>query len=136
MLNAFRIIAEQRITEAIEDGRLQNTDWQDRPLPMEDNHMVPEDLRMAYKVLKNAGFVPPEIETRKEIYNLEELIARTDDEHARVKQLKKLHFLVMKLNTMRQGSSSIEDQQRYYQQVAERLTVKKYDNTHGSGAGE
>jgi hypothetical protein len=125
MLNAFRIIAEQRIAEAIEDGRLQNSDWHGRSLPMTDDHLVPEDLRMAYKVLKNAGFVPPEIETRKEIYNLEELIARTDDEHSRVKQLKKLHFLVMKLNTMRQGSSTIEDQQRYYQQLVERLTIKK-----------
>jgi hypothetical protein len=125
MLNAFRIIAEQRITEAIEDGRLQNSDWHGRPLPMEDNRLVPEDLRMAYKVLKNAGFVPPEIETRKEIYNLEELIARTDDVHVRVKQLRKLHFLIMKLDASRQGSSTIEDQQRYYQQVVERLTIKK-----------
>jgi hypothetical protein len=125
MLNAFRIIAEQRITEAIKDGRLNIAGWQDRPLPMEDNRLVPEDLRMAYKVLKNAGFVPPEIETRKAIYNLEELIARTDDEHVRVKQLKKLHFLVMKLDAMRRGSSTLEDQQRYYQQVVERLTVKK-----------
>ena len=125
MLNAFRIIAEQRITEAIEKGRLNTAGWHGRPLPVEDNCFMPEDLRMAYKVLKNAGFVPPEIETRKEIYNLEELIARTDDEHVRVKQLKKLHFLVMKLNGMRQGSSTIEDQQRYYQQVVERLSVKK-----------
>ena len=125
MLNAFRIIAEQRITEAIQDGRLNAPDWQGRPLSMEDNHLVPEDLRMAYKVLKNAGFVPPEIETRKEIYNLEELIARTEDEHTRVKQLKKLHLLVMKLDATRRGSSTIEDQQRYYQQVVERLSVKK-----------
>jgi len=125
MLNAFRIIAEQRITEAIQDGRLYTAAWQGRPLPLEDNHLVPEDLRMAYKVLKNAGFVPPEIETRKEIHNIEELIARTEDEHTRVKQLKKLHFLIMKLDTMRQGSSTIEDQQRYYQQVVERLSVKK-----------
>jgi hypothetical protein len=125
MLNAFRIIAEQRITEAIKDGRLNIAGWQGRPLPIEDNRLVPEDLRMAYKVLKNAGFVPPEIETRKAIYNLEELIARTDDEHVRVKQLKKLHFLVMKLDAMRRGSSTLEDQQRYYQQLVERLTVHK-----------
>ena len=125
MLNAFRIIAEQRITEAIKDGRLDTADWHGRPLPVDDNRMVPEDLRMAYKVLKNAGFVPPEIETRKEIHNIEELIARTDDEHVRVKQLRKLHFLVMKLNGMRQGFSTIEDQHRYYQQVVERLQVKK-----------
>ncbi len=125
MLNAFRIIAEQRITKAIEDGILNAADWHGKPLPIEDNRLVPEDLRMAYKVLKNAGFVPPEIETRKEIYNLEELISRTDDEHVRVKQLKKLHFLVMKLNAMRQSPSTIEEQQRYHHQVVERLTVKE-----------
>ena len=125
MLNAFRIIAEQRITKAIEDGILNAADWHGKPLPIEDNRLVPEDLRMAYKVLKNAGFVPPEIETRKEIYNLEELISRTDDEHVRVKQLKKLHFLVMKLNAIRQSPSTLEGQQRYHQQVVERLTVKE-----------
>jgi len=30
-----------------------------RPLVLDDDPLVPEDLRLAYRILKNAGFVPP-----------------------------------------------------------------------------
>ena len=89
IFSAIHIIAERRIEEAIKDGKLDHPDWHNRPLPKEDPAMVPDDLKMAYKILKNSGFLPPEIEARKEINRLEELIASTEDEHARLKQIRK-----------------------------------------------
>jgi len=86
---------------------------------------VPEELRMAHKILKNAGYLPSEIETKKEIQQIEDLLATCEDEYIRVRQIKKLNFLVMKLNAMKGDSVNIESQEEYYRQVVERITVKK-----------
>jgi hypothetical protein len=56
----FELIAEQKIREAIERGELDDLPGQGRPLDLTDDRLVPEELRMAYRLLKNAGFVPPE----------------------------------------------------------------------------
>ena len=123
MIEAIRIIAERKISEAIKEGLLDIKEWRNRPLPPSNDSMIPDDLRIAYKMLKNAGFVPPEIETRKEIQQLEDLIAATEDEHTRVKQIKKLNYLVMKLDAVRGGSTTIENQEAYYRKVVEKLSV-------------
>ena len=121
-LSAIQIIAERRIEEALREGLLQVEHWRNRPLPEEDFRLVPEDLRMAFKILKNAGYLPPEIETRKEIHRLEELIAATEDEHTRVSQLRKLDFLLMKLNRMRARPCTLEMDGEYHRRLTEKLT--------------
>ena len=125
MNNALLSIAERRITEAIENGTLRTDSWKNKPLPLDDDSFVPEDLKMAYKVLKNSGFVPPEIETRKEIHKLEDLISRTEDEHQRVKQMKKLNVLMMKLDSQRARPSSIEHDDTYYRKIVEKVSCRK-----------
>ncbi|MBE9520648.1 MAG: DUF1992 domain-containing protein [Proteobacteria bacterium] len=123
MIEAIRIIAERKIKEAIKEGLLDIKEWRNRPLPPSNDCMIPDDLRIAYKMLKNAGYVPPEIEAKKEIQQLEDLIAATEDEHTRVKQIKKLNYLVMKLDAMRGDSTSLENQETYYRKVVEKLSV-------------
>ena len=125
MIEAIRIIAERKISEAIEEGLLNIEAWRNRPLPPSNDSLIPEDLRIAYKMLKNGGYLPPEIETRKEIQQLEDLIAATEDEHTRVKQIKKLNYLVMKLDAQRGGSTTLENQEAYYRKVVEKLSVTK-----------
>ncbi|MDA8166062.1 MAG: DUF1992 domain-containing protein [Desulfobacteraceae bacterium] len=133
MTDILQLIAERRISEAIQEGKLRFLEcWKGKPLPQEDDSRIPPDLRMAYKVLKNAGYLPPEIETRKEIQQVEELIAATDDEHVRVKQLKKLNALVFKLNNMRKRPLNIEAQDDYYRKIVERISIR----SGGKDAGE
>ena len=93
MNSALLAIAERRIAQAIEDGTLRTDSWRNRPLPLDNDAFVPDDLKMAYKILKNSGFVPPEVETRKEIQKLEDLISHTEDEHQRVKTDEKTECL-------------------------------------------
>ncbi len=131
-LSAIQIIAERRIEEALREGLLQVDHWRNRPLPEEDLRLVPEDLRMAYKILKNAGYLPPEVEARKEIHRLEELIAATEDEHTRVSQLRKLDFLIMKLNRMRTRPCTIEADSDYHRRITEKLTPPRT----GTGSGD
>jgi hypothetical protein len=125
MINAIRLIAERRISEAIRKGQLDVEGWRNKPLPMTNDYLVPEELRMAHKILKNAGYLPPEIEAKKEIQQIEDLLATCEDERTRVKQMKKLSYLMMKLSSMKGDTLNIESQEEYYRQVVERITVKK-----------
>jgi hypothetical protein len=53
-------LIEQRLEDAVSRGEFQNLPGEGRPLELDDDALVPEDLRLAYRILKNAGFVPPE----------------------------------------------------------------------------
>lgn len=121
MLDALYRIAERRIAEAIENGTLKTEGWKNRPLPLEDDSFVPDDLKMAYKILKNSGYVPPEIEIRKEVQKLEDLIISTEDSHQRVKQMKKLDVLMRKIDAQRNKASSIEHDDAYYRKIVEKI---------------
>lgn len=116
-------IAERKINQAINEGKLDCSRFKDKPLVLEDDSFVPEDLKMAYKILKNGGYIPPEVQTRKDIQNLEQLIAKTEDEHLRLKQMKKLSVLMMKLDSQRSGPSNLMEQGTYYDRVVEKTSL-------------
>ena len=117
----FQKIAERRIQEAMKDGAFDDLPGKGKPLALESDSHVPEDLRMAYKILKNAGYVPPEISLRKEIAKTEDLLAGMDDTEARYRQLRKLNFLIMKLNMMRRTATGLEKDKRYEKKLVERF---------------
>lgn len=117
----FQKIAERRILEAIREGAFDDLPGTGQPLDLEDDSHVPEDLRVAYKILKNADFVPKEVALRKEIIQAEDLLAGMEDTKARYRQLKKLNFLVMKLNMLRNTHTGMEKSQRYEKKLAERF---------------
>ena len=85
---------------------------------------MPEDMKMAYKILKNAGYVPPEVEMRREIGRLEELMSESSDERTRLQQMKKLEVLLRRLDMMRPGGGSIAAQEDYYRKVVERISLQ------------
>ncbi len=125
---ALSVIAEQKIQAALRKGDLNSEKWKNKPLPEEDDRFVPEDLKMAYKILKNSGYLPPEIEERKEIKRIEELIASTEDEHVRVVQMKKLSVLLTKVEARRNRPTNIAEQDDYYSRVVEKITLNKNIN--------
>lgn len=94
------IIAENRIREAMARGEFANLPGAGKPLRLEDDTMVPEDLRLAYKVLKNAGCIPPELELRKEILTLRDLLRTIEGEDARKDVVRKLNDRLLKLHLM------------------------------------
>ena len=58
-------IAEQRIREAMERGEFDNLPFHGKPIKLDDLVGVPEHLRMGYKILKNAGVLPEEMQLKK-----------------------------------------------------------------------
>ena len=82
-MRTFTRIAEARIAEAMERGDFDDLPGAGRPLELEDLSHVPSELRPAYKVLRNADVLPPEVELRREIYSLGRLLDSTADEEDR-----------------------------------------------------
>lgn len=121
VLAALERVAEKRISEAIQRGEFDNLPGSGEPLNLEDDRQIPDDLRLAYKVLRNADCLPPELELKKEIRTAEGLLSALKDESAKYRQIKKINYLIMKLNTMRKGSVQWEEQQRYYEKVVDRM---------------
>ncbi|MFV1009233.1 DUF1992 domain-containing protein [Bacillus cereus] len=79
-MDVFLNIAEEKIRQAIRNGDLDYLPGKGKPLQLEDLSMVPPELRMSYKILKNAGMIPPEMELQKDILKIEDLIACCYDE--------------------------------------------------------
>jgi len=119
-MHAFEAIAEQRISEAVARGELDNLPGAGQPLNLEEDLLVPEDLRMAYRILKNAGYVPPEVEALREIADLERLLHALDEGETRTHALKKLRLLTVHLGEMRHVGLQVEA--GYYNKLIERLT--------------
>jgi len=112
-MDIFAKIAEQKICEAIENGEFDNLEGMGRPLDLSDESLIPEDLRMAYKVLKNAGCLPAELEIRKEVMNLRDLISTIDDNQERLKKIRELNFKLLKLNELRKRPINLENFPEY-----------------------
>lgn len=99
-----------------------NLDGSGKPLPRDViGDTVSEDLRLSYRILKNADCLPPEIEVKKEIHRTEDLLADMSETRLRYRTFKKLNLLILKLNTMRRGSAALDIPQHYGEQLMERL---------------
>ena len=85
-------IAERKIVEAIAAGELDNLPGAGRPLELDADSYVPEDLRAAYRVLRNAGYIPPEVQTLNRIAELERLVKEAPEDE-RLHVLKKIALL-------------------------------------------
>jgi hypothetical protein len=107
MIPGFEAIVEERIKKAQEEGQFDRLDGQFKPLKFEP-YNGPEELRMAHKILKNAGFLPPEVELRKKIHQTKQLLdaVQTEPEKKNTAQ-KRLRYLIGKLETLRQGQSGL-----------------------------
>jgi hypothetical protein len=77
----WRAVAERQIREAIQAGEFDNLPGAGQPLAVEENPYVPEDMRLAFKVLENAGVVPDWIALANAIDAETALWRRHADEH-------------------------------------------------------
>ncbi|MGE0084597.1 MAG: DnaJ family domain-containing protein [Desulfococcaceae bacterium] len=121
MINGFEKVVEERIRAAQMKGDFDNLPGSGQPVVFEDDSHIPEDIRMAYKILKNADCLPPEIELKKDIVRAEELISGMEDTAEKYSALKKLNFLIMKLNAMRNSSAHFDIPQKYMEKVVGRI---------------
>jgi hypothetical protein len=120
-MRAIRRIAEERIRQAVEEGQFDNLPGAGKPLDLEDDSWIPDDLRIAYRVLKNAGVTPPELEMRSEIMSLRSLIDSIDDDRERLKRIRELNYKLMCIHEMRRRPLTFDDFPEYERKISEKL---------------
>ncbi len=98
-------IAEQRILEALERGELDDLPGAGQPLELDDDALVPAEMRLACRVLKNAGFVPREVTLRRELLAVAAAVQRGEDDVARAAAGRRLALLRAQLDASRGGRS-------------------------------
>jgi len=86
-------IAEKKIQQAVERGELSNLPGTGKPVPDDDLSMVPEHLRAGYRLLKNAGFLPPELHGAAQLKQAEDPLRRIEDPEARGRAQRQLGLL-------------------------------------------
>ena len=122
---AFEKIVERKIKEAQKDGAFDDLPGSGRPLDVEDDSNVPEDLRLVYKILKNADCLPPEIQLRREIRQMEDMLDNIPDEKNKYRQIKRINFKIMQLNMMGKKSPLLEEDQIYYDKLLDKVDSKR-----------
>jgi len=121
MFPGFDRIIEERIRRAQQKGEFENLEGTGKPLLFENDGHVAGELRLAYKILKNADCLPPEIELKNEIKCTEDLLSGMEDTAEKYRTLKKLNFLILKLNSIGNMPIDLEMPQKYSGKLVERL---------------
>ena len=97
-MSAWDAIVEAKIAEAQQAGAFDDLPGAGKPLDLDDDRLVPEDVRVAYRILRNAGCVPAELLERKEAADLRKLVASiAAEDPARRRALAKLALLEARL---------------------------------------
>ena len=118
-MNLLDQLAEANIEEAIERGLLDDLRGMGSPLELDDDSMVPDDLRAAYRILRNSGHLPQDVTIYTEIRNVESLIGRMEPGGERAAQVKRLSLLRTKLGNERCVDLSLRAD--YYEAVMDKL---------------
>lgn len=124
-MDIFVKIAERRILEAIQNGEFDNLEGEGKPIIFDDETWIPEDLRIVYRILKNANCIPPELEFRNEVINMCTLMNTIDDDKERIKKLRELNFKLLKLNLTRKRPLNFEDFPEYEGKFIDKFINKK-----------
>lgn len=114
--------AERHILDAQRKGEFDNLPGAGSPLVLDDDSGVPQELRVAYRILKNAGYVPAEIQDRKEAVDLQLLLKQVTAGSADyLKAEKRLKVLRLRLQQAGMSTDFLDDAE-YQGRLLQQLT--------------
>ena len=96
-MGQFEGLVEQRIRTAMADGVFDDLPGKGRPLVLDDDSLVSEDMRLAHRVLKNAGYLPEQLQLRSEIAAIHGMLVQALDGEDRRLADKRLALLRTRL---------------------------------------
>ena len=97
---SFDRIVESKIQDALERGEFDNLPGKGKPIDLTEYFEIPEEVRLAHSVLKNAGMTSREVDLLKEIAELKQAEAALLDPQKKAEiqkqiQQKQVEFSLM-----------------------------------------
>jgi hypothetical protein len=125
MIAAIAIVAEQRIKEAMERGEFDGLPGQGRPIDLDEDANVPEELKMAYKLLKNGGYLDDGTEGAgaRDALSLDAMLKASPDERATHRRMLKLQVMEARARDASGGGMNVDSGGEYYGKVVERVSI-------------
>ncbi|CAB3808421.1 DnaJ family domain-containing protein [Paraburkholderia fynbosensis] len=115
-------LVEQRIAAVAARGEFDDLPGAGAPLPLDDDAWVPEEVRVANRILKNAGFVPPAVEQLRALRDLQTELNAVSDQATRCCLQARMLALDMALESLRGGPLVLP--RDYCRRIAERLSER------------
>ena len=116
-------LAERHIRQAVQRGEFDALPGAGKPLALEAEPLVPEQLRAGYRLLKNAGYLPPEFEALREVRALAALLPRVQTPALRERTGKRLRLLEARLAEDGRPTSAVAFQ--YRERLLDALAVER-----------
>lgn len=115
-------LVEQRIAAAAARGQFDDLPGTDTQQVLADGLLVPEEVWVANRILKNAGFVPPAVEQLRALCDLQKELRAVSDRVTRCQLEAKMLALDMALESLR-GSPMVTPRE-YCRRIAERVSER------------
>ena len=104
--SAIAFIAERKIEEAMAEGQFDNLPGTGKPLELEDLSHLPPDMRMAYTILKNSGYI--EASPAKDAHaNMRDLLSGAAEEKACYAKMQRLKVMMSRVERVREQTADI-----------------------------
>jgi hypothetical protein len=96
----FDKLVEEKLRQAFAEGEFDNLPGKGKPLDLTAYFATPEELRLGYSILKNAGVIPQEIELLKEIDRLKEAFASCADQDEKERLKREIDHKTLKFDLL------------------------------------
>jgi hypothetical protein len=124
-------LAEEQIQAAIRRGEFDDLAGSGKPLELDDDAGVPDELRVAYRILRNAGCLPPELTLRNEIHQLESLLDRAELAAEQRSVRRRLCLLKARLAMQGYEANLLVHEQAYREKLIDKLARQERENIPG-----
>ena len=108
-------IVERKIAEAVHRGDFENLPGAGRPLELDNDPLVPAELRVAFRIMKNAGYVPDEVRLFAELRSAEQLLMQAGRDEERVAASARVRLLLERIGAGRAVTMQVQFQ--YFQHL-------------------
>ncbi len=125
-------LVEQRIAAAAARDEFDELPGAGAPLSLDDDALVPEEVCVANRILKNAGFEPPAAEQLRALRDLQLEGNPVSDRAAHCRLQARMLALDMALESLRGGPQVLP--REYCRRIAERLS-ERAGNLNTADAG-
>lgn len=122
-MSVIDLWAERHIQEAINKGELSNLNGEGKILQLEDDSLIPPELRAGYRLLKNSGYLPAELQQRKDALTLSHILrGLCVDDPNYTSMSKQLALLELKLKQANINTDFLHG--KYAESISEQINNK------------